>query len=507
MKKNIIVLYYPVATDYFQSVPYGLLQLERMLRDTNTETYIFDEKHDENILDFIIENKERILLVGISVMLSYQIINARIFAEKIKRISNIPILFGGWFVNLAPGICLKQYFVDYIILNQGEIPFKNLVNTLLNNENNLSRIKGLGYKKDNNPVINEPQKWVNLFDFPDIDFGKIKIENYLENKNSMIQYIATHGCNCRCNFCMISDIKGSYHIVPEAEQVIRDYKKLKLIIPELSFIKSFADNLFSDKKFILDLCRLMLENNLNLGWDGSAHINQFLNLYSDSDIELMKKSGLALIHFGAESGDNDVLRNINKKYTKDKIVLVLKKLKKHKINVAFSFMLSFPPNPKKDFDITLKLIMRLLLINKKTNIATNFYMPGLNNIYHQEALKLGFGIPDTYEGFENAIKNGFNMPWITNDMKQKIFYFGYFYMPVLKLEVPLNTDKRLYNIWKVTFVLFYPIVMLRFLMRCYKFNFDARFAYWIISKFERKHGIENTNLNNFIHGISRYEKE
>ena len=267
MKK--VVLYYPILTDLFQGIPYSLLFLERNLRELEVEVVIIDQKFDSSFEKFILENKDDILAVGISVILSYQIINARKAAEYVKLISHIPIIFGGWFVTYNPKITLKEDFVDFVIYGQGEITLRELIIKLLNNENDFSNITGLGYKKNSELFLNTPRPWVNTFDLPDLDFQKINLKNYLEKEN-ILQYIATRGCNCSCNFCMLGSNKGYYHFYNSPEKVIQDLKILKSKVNSLSFIKFNDDNFFTSRKFVMRLCELMIIENLKLNWNASA---------------------------------------------------------------------------------------------------------------------------------------------------------------------------------------------------------------------------------------------
>jgi len=508
MNKNKIILYYPIATNYFQSLPYSLLYLERMVRDMNVDVEIYDEKTDDNIITYLEKHASEILFVGLSVMMSYQIISARKFAEQVKKRTSIPVLFGGWFVTTVPELVLREDFVDFIIRGQGEIPFRQLTEALLSNQQDLHHIKGLGYKNGNNIIINDEQKWSNLFEFPCIDFDKIKLENYTEHNNTTLQYLATTGCNCNCNFCMLSALKGSKHYPNTVENILFDLVYLKKRIPQLKYIKFNDDNFFSNRKFVLSLCKAMINSNINTNWCASANVKQFHTQYSDEDIDLITRAGCDLIYMGAESGDNNVLKNINKKYTADTITNVLKILKKHHIKVAFSFMIAFPPDPYVDFDKTVRFIMTLYRITTKLDVSIKIYLPAMSNIYHDEASKLGFKMPRSYVEYEEKIKQGFNIPWIKNDISSWLFYFTAYYIPVFKHEIPVNSDPETHKMWKRFFFWHYPLVWLRFLFKNYKHNFDAKAALKKVSWIENKHqtGSNTNDLNNFMHGSTRIEK-
>ncbi len=504
--KKKIVLFYPIATNFKQGPPYSLLFLERMVRDVEVEVAIFDEKHDKGLFEFIKINQEDIILLGISVMLSNQIISARIVAEFTKTHTNIPVLYGGWFPTTFPEIVLSEEFIDFIIVKQGEIPFRELILKLQSDNNDYETIKGLGFKKEGSLILNEENKWANIFEFPRVDFNKIDITKYLENGN-LIQYIASQGCNCQCNFCTFSIIKDIRHLTNKPENIIEDIVSLKNKIPGLTHISFIDDNFFSNRHFVMQLCNLFIEHKINITWNGSAHIKQFLTFYNEDDIKFIKKSGCIMIWCGAESADDSVLKKINKNYKKNDTINILRIFKRNQISASFNFMVAFPINPQIDFKRTLKFIMKILLLNRNLEIAVNFYMPFTKNEYYYEARKLGFSLPNSYKEFENVIMNGSEMNWVTPEMKRQIGYLGEFYLPILKLKYPLNTQDVLKQKWNLLFAIFYPLIYLRFATRFYRLNIDAYLGLKYLNYFRKKKGIEVSNLNNFMTGFDRYVDE
>jgi anaerobic magnesium-protoporphyrin IX monomethyl ester cyclase len=506
MLRKKIVLFYPIATNFKQGPPYALLFLERVVRDLGVDMVIFDEKHNENILDYIEDNKSSIILLGISVMLSNQIINARKIAEYTKKNSKIPVLFGGWFPTAFPEVVLAEDFVDLIIMKQGEIPFRELIVKLLDDTKDFETIKGLGYKNNNILIINESNNWTNVFEFPRIDFNKININNYFEN-NNMFRYIATQGCNCNCNFCTFSMIKEIRHFTNQPEKIIEDITYLKNNIQGLTHFSFIDDNFFSNRTFVLKVCDLLVKYHTNITWNASAHIKQFLTLYNEDDIKIIKESGCSMIWCGAESGDNKILEKINKNFNRNDVIKILRLLRKNQIAASFNLMVAFPPNPAKDFNKTLKFIMHLLLIDRSLEVAVNFYMPFTKNEYYLEATKLGFSIPKTYAAFEKMLSSGLEMKWIKNNMRRQVAFLGEFYLPVIKRKYPLNTKTVLKSVWNFLFIVFYPIVYLRFIIRFYGLNFDAFLGMKIVNYFKKRNGIKLNNLNNFMVGFDRYMED
>lgn len=505
-KKSIIVLVYPIATNVIQGPPYSVLFLERMVRDIDVDVVIFDQKHDDGIEKYIEKNVLDIVMIGISVMVSHQIIEAKRIAIFTKSISNIPILFGGWFPTTFPDIVLAEKFVDYIIIGQGERPFRELVLIIKQGKSDFNGIAGLGYKLNNKTIFNTRGHWENSFNHPQIDLRLVNIDNYIQNGNTF-PYIASVGCSCKCSFCTLSFVKDIKHFPDNPSHVIEGIGYIIKTNPEVNHINFVDDNFFFNKNFVISLANLMIEHELNITWFGSAHLKHFLNNYSDSEIDLIYKSGCRMIWCGAESADTEVLTKLNKRYNKKDIIKVLFKIKKHKISASFNFMVAFPPNPKRDFSKTMRLIMKLLCIDKSLEIAVNFYFPFMENSFYFEAKKLGFKHPATYNEFIKMLSNGLYMPWLSMSMKRNVFYLGHFYIPIFKREYPMNTSEKEKWIWRLFFVIFYPFVYLRFITRFFNINLDAFLGMRLIMFFRKREGIVEADLNKFMHGFERYNKE
>src|SRR3989344_3934335 len=119
---------------------------------------------------------------------------------------NIKIVLGGVQATLFPEEYIKNPFVDFIIIGEGETIFKNLLDALENKQTDFTNMAGLAWKKNNKPVINQLEKLIenlNPLPFPArhlFDLTKYFPSAQLRGKKTF-HIITSRGCPFICGFC------------------------------------------------------------------------------------------------------------------------------------------------------------------------------------------------------------------------------------------------------------------------------------------------------------------
>lgn len=170
--------------------------------------------------------------------------------RKIKIINNnIKILLGGPEVSYDYEDVIKREEIDYLIIGEGEIPFREF----LNNFPNVSLVPGLVWK-DNNKVIENPlPKQFNLEEYREINPYENDAPEELYNK---VCYIETsRGCPYKCEFCLAS-LDNKVRYLPN-ERI----KANLLYLMQHGRVIKFLDRTFNIKKdFTIDIFRFILEH-------------------------------------------------------------------------------------------------------------------------------------------------------------------------------------------------------------------------------------------------------
>ena len=91
------------------------------------------------------------------------------------------------------------------------------------------------------------------------------------------------------------------------------------------------------------------------------------NDMTDDLIDCYKHSTklMPFLHLPAQSGSNKILQKMNRKYTKEKYLSIVKKMKKISPKIEFSsdFIVGYPGETEKDFEDTIDLIKKVNFIN------------------------------------------------------------------------------------------------------------------------------------------------
>jgi len=194
-----------------------------------------------------------------------------------------------------------------------------------------------------------------------------------------------------------------------------------------------------------------------MNWWGMARIDT-MNKFKDESLEKIREAGCKIIFFGAESGNDTVLKQLDKGGTQsgEQILQFAERLKKYDIIPEYSFVLGLPaPTAEQvmqqiEFDIS--FIKKVKAINPRTEIILYTYSPVATegSELYNDVLKAGFKYPKTLEDWVSPQWEGFDMrrnpltPWLTPEMIDKIRNFetvlnGYY--PTVS-DIRLNDLKR-----------------------------------------------------------------
>src|SRR5262249_16877493 len=113
---------------------------------------------------------------------------------------------------------------------------------------------------------------------------------------------------------------------------------------------------------------------LNLRWWAEGRIDTVLR-YSDDTMRALKKAGATMLFFGAESGSNWGLEQMNKQITTEQTIELAGLIRKFDIAPEFSFVLGNPEQPERETRETIAFIRKLKRINPDAEIIVQHYIP------------------------------------------------------------------------------------------------------------------------------------
>ena len=352
--------------------PFGVMYLASALEKENYDVKIIATSNDNNCFDF-----SDFDMVGFSISssISYPLIKKT--RENSIFNANSLIIAGGIHASLYPMEVIKDLDCDIISIGEGE---KTIVEIARSSSlDDISKIKGIYYKKDNSIYITEKRNDINDLDtlsFPArhlLPKEDIVMERLSNTSLSIAHVLFSRGCPYHCNFCANQNHNVRYrskdNIKEELEFLIKDYG-----------IKGFCvvdDNILVNKEKAMEIIREI--GKLNLKWSTLARVDNV-------DLELLKElknSGCIEIKYGVESGSQKMLDLMNKKITVSEIKNAFNLTKDVGINAKALIMHGFPKEDINTTKETIALLEELKMCISRVGLTYFTYLPG-SPIYPSE---------------------------------------------------------------------------------------------------------------------------
>lgn len=270
--------------------------------------YHFGFSYDE-IEKLLKESNAKIF--GISSMFSTYHNEAIKVSEIIKSIDkNNIVIMGGAHVSSCPEDVVKNQFVDYVVVGEGEESLCSLVKCIV--DKNLSGIKnidGIGYKDKGILKINHKSNWINVLDslpFPAREL--LNNDSYSVGRKRITKIFTSRGCHFACSFCSVKFSMGNFLRKRAPENILEEM----ILCNEKFGIEAFDfedDNLGFDKISFLSLLNLIIkyfgERKLRL-----YAMNGILpSILNNTILDKMKKAGFENLNLTFTS-INDKTRKI-----------------------------------------------------------------------------------------------------------------------------------------------------------------------------------------------------
>jgi anaerobic magnesium-protoporphyrin IX monomethyl ester cyclase len=374
----MIILFNPRATKpRNRRFPLSILALAAVLEGKEEYT-IVDGNVDENPVATLLEliRDHNVEMLGVTVMPGPQMVAAIEASREIRRLHpKIPIVWGGYFPSIYSDAALNAKYVDYVVRGQGEEPLLELLEAI-RGQRSLSAIPGVSYK---DPVFglhrHNPERPLKGPDaFPWSPFHRIPVDKYLRPSffgKRTAAHQASIGCPFRCSFC---GIHATYGNRERMESPVRTQAILRHLATEYG-----ADSVqFYDMNFFLreDHARELADRlaPLKLRWWCEARVD-ILHKYSDETLNALRRGGCTMIFFGAESGSDWVLREMQKDITTEQTLEVARRIRQFNIIPEFSFVIGNPRDPERDTRETLRFIRTIKKVNPSSEIIVYHYTP------------------------------------------------------------------------------------------------------------------------------------
>lgn len=216
-----------------------------------------------------------------------------------------------------------------------------------------------------NVILNKKR----IEDIIDID-GEI-IEGLPIKRNDNIKASVTimYGCNNFCSYCIVPYVRGRERsrkledIINEVRELAdKGYKEITLLGQN---VNSYMRNevLENENEKITSFAKLLYAVNEIKGIERIRFISPHPKDFTEDVIDAIKKCDKVckLIHLPLQSGNSRVLKEMNRKYTKQQYLELVEKMKKEIPNLTLStdIIVGFPGETDEDFEDTLDVVKKV----------------------------------------------------------------------------------------------------------------------------------------------------
>jgi len=320
MSKVLLIYPYfkpPRDRSVFRFPPLGISYLASSLLEAGHDVQLLDctflKKPDA--LEKALEARAEV--VGIYCMVT--MLDDCLWLARQLRASARLLMVGGPLPTCDPHAFLEDF--DVVVRGEGEQTVLELLQAY-STGGDFSAISGITLRrkmitngKEQGETISTPDQPFNK----DLDRLPFPARHLLPN-SSYIQFgrkkygyaittvMSTRGCPYECEFCSNVIFGGSYrersakNVVDEIEQALATgYDRI-----------SFADDVFTlHQKRVLEICAEIKQRGLHFYWECLARVDSV----NDATYVEMYQAGCRRVYFGIESGDDTILKLMNKKIT------------------------------------------------------------------------------------------------------------------------------------------------------------------------------------------------
>ena len=437
--------------------PLGLMSLAAYLeKESRHKVKIIDcqvERINVEALGEMIE-KESPDAVGITTM-TFTLIDVLKSADAIKKTNQkIKIILGGPHPHIYPEETIKLKNVDYVVLGEGEIPLKNLLDNF-NDIKKLRETKGLVFVDDNKIVNTGRQELIENLDI--LPFPARHLTPYKKYISSLAKrfpvttMFTSRGCPYKCLFCDRPHW-GKIFRARSAKNVVDEIKECeKMGIKEI-FI--YDDTFGIDRRRVLDICSQIKNRGIKISWD----IRTRVNTVDEKILKNLKEAGCQRIHYGVEAGTQKILNVLRKGITIEMAKKAFEETRKTGIQTLGYFMLGSPEETKEDIAETIKLAKKIDPDYAHFTITTPYPATDLYRL----GLEKGLIKTDYWLEFAKNPNENFNPPvWEENLSKEELIkllqkaYRSFYFRPryILRRLKAVSSFKELVTKAKMAFKL------------------------------------------------------
>ena len=278
-----------------------------------------------------------------------------------KVLPQSTIVMGGHHASYLYGQLLEGGFADIVVIGEGEQTFYELIRAL-DDETALDDVAGLAFRRNGQTVVTAKREFIRDLDSLPPYYHAISEHDTHSHRLSpkaalaaaggtlgdrpwefsFYPLITTRGCPFDCQFCASTVLGGGDKNYWRAESPGRVAGKVQYLYEthNCRFV-DFWDNSFNiQPDRVAAICKEFMRRELRVRWKCTMRAN--LRLNAPGMLKLMAKAGCYKVHYGIESGSQEILDNISKRIAPAEMIETISRAKDADLQVRGLFMVGNP---------------------------------------------------------------------------------------------------------------------------------------------------------------------
>ena len=286
------------------------------------------------------------------------------FAEDMKvlealkqRRRDLRVVLFGALPTFLPEVCLAKDAVSVLVQREPEYAVRDLL-LAWEKGSPWQEIPGLAFRENGNSRINPPYPFIKSLDeipWPDRTLLPPGVDYYnpLVKQYPYTTMLTSRGCPSKCTYCTAPFFMGGRLRVCSAEPVIEDMT--------LAYRQGYKTIYFRDETFCafkkrnIQICETLLSKGIRVRWIANAIAGELDHDY----LALMKRAGLYCIKFGVETGNEEILKLVNKRTSLEKMREDFALCRKLRISTHAHCMLGMPGETRETIEQTFRFIREI----------------------------------------------------------------------------------------------------------------------------------------------------
>lgn len=337
-----------------------------------------------------------------------------------QRYPSIPVCWGGVHATLLPEQVAAHPMIDYVVVGDGDYVFCELLESLAAGGDG-GGIRGIVRRDATGQVVSTAGVLRSqavgstttytraggavdlirrLDDLPDLPYHLIDVDRYNVFHSTAGLRSATlttsRGCPFRCRFCADPVINLGRWRGFSAAQVL---EKVGFLHRRYGFdLIYFQDDYFpGPKPRFLEILEGLARYDRKLQWSTLGIRADVLSRLSDDEWDLLYRSGCHSLEVGIESGNEEVIRQVNKAETLEQMRHSNERLAKYDIKVKYTFIVGFPEESEAQMMDSVRFAAELERVNPNAYSLFFNFLPIIGTPFYDQAVRHGFQQPSSLE--------------------------------------------------------------------------------------------------------------